>query len=547
MLDMNLAADDGSQVVQNLGKSDLRFLQMDFTALDAAHIQHIVDDGQQVIAGGEYLIQIIAQLFPVAHVGLCQGGKADHRIHGCADIVGHIGQERALGSARVLCRMCRLLQSEVDSLIIGSIGQIQNVLLLALYIAAERNHMEPAHLAGLLVNVLPVPFLLLSGEYTRKMIQHQICFASTHDLLDHMDILADFLFRKTQQLFGIGADIIHPVILRIHHQEHIVHIERKLGKQLVAGEELFVLALELQTVLLDDEQQQKHGQDDGYARYHEGCGGLELVHAGVDHVGGHNTQNRPVLEARGFVDQIVGPPADIKHQRAGIARQEILLQGVDPRFIEALALLQQREDIVNLLQLIAGIVHNDASIGQNRKGTRSSAECGNLQSLHQIAVVEGDGDGLVFEAAVAAPGRGNGKDHDLRLIRNNGIDHHGLLVEYQIRQLLPQIQIAPPALQRNVIAVAGDEEEIGEFVLLPGHVYICRHFLVAFNMFQMRYPHAHPAPVGGNQIIQRLVGLMKDFCQMGNTFRIYCFGNKAKIGIAQPTQSCNQHKTKQHG
>ena len=52
---LNLAADDGLKIVEYFRKIDFRLLQMEFSAFDPAHIQHIVDEGKQVVAGGKDL------------------------------------------------------------------------------------------------------------------------------------------------------------------------------------------------------------------------------------------------------------------------------------------------------------------------------------------------------------------------------------------------------------------------------------------------------------------------------------------------------------
>ena len=75
-------------------------LQGDPAAFNAAHIQHIVDEGQQMLAGGGDLFQVINDLIPVVNMGGRQRGEADDGVHRCADIVGHIEQELPLGAVR---------------------------------------------------------------------------------------------------------------------------------------------------------------------------------------------------------------------------------------------------------------------------------------------------------------------------------------------------------------------------------------------------------------------------------------------------------------
>jgi len=41
--------------MKNLGQTDFGLFEMDFTALNTAHIQHIIDKRKQMIAGGENL------------------------------------------------------------------------------------------------------------------------------------------------------------------------------------------------------------------------------------------------------------------------------------------------------------------------------------------------------------------------------------------------------------------------------------------------------------------------------------------------------------
>ena len=59
LLGVHLSADDGLDVVQHLGQVDLGFLQLELAALDAAHVQNIVDERKQVAARGEGFGQIV--------------------------------------------------------------------------------------------------------------------------------------------------------------------------------------------------------------------------------------------------------------------------------------------------------------------------------------------------------------------------------------------------------------------------------------------------------------------------------------------------------
>ena len=83
-----------------------------FSAFDAADVQHVVDQGQQMLGAFTDFFKTVLNL----RLGLLlQGdiGKTDDGVHGRPDIVGHIIQEGGLGAACVLgfcqCVLQRLL------------------------------------------------------------------------------------------------------------------------------------------------------------------------------------------------------------------------------------------------------------------------------------------------------------------------------------------------------------------------------------------------------------------------------------------------------
>ena len=73
-------------------------LQLDLAALDAAHLEDVVDQGEKVLAGQIDLCQVFLYNRRI-RFRLRQIGIADDRVHGGADIVGHVEQELAFGQA----------------------------------------------------------------------------------------------------------------------------------------------------------------------------------------------------------------------------------------------------------------------------------------------------------------------------------------------------------------------------------------------------------------------------------------------------------------
>ena len=224
LLGVNLSADDGLDVMQHIGQVGFLLLQLDAAAFDSAHIQHIVDEGQQMVAGGQNLGQIFPHLVGVFHIGHRQRGKADDGVHGGADVVRHIGQESTLGSVGALGRLHRILQILIDFAFLGAVGHHNDVFFLFLNVPAQGGHVEPAHLAGLLVDIFPVPLGLPAGGDGGQLIQHQHGVLAFHQTVHRMDVGAGVLLRDAHQLFDVGAEVVHMEAIGVQHDEDVVHV-----------------------------------------------------------------------------------------------------------------------------------------------------------------------------------------------------------------------------------------------------------------------------------------------------------------------------------
>ena len=97
-----LADDDGVDLLQGLGEGELLLPDGHAPGLDAAHVQDVVDDPQQVVGGGADLFQIL--LDPVAGAGVVHGDvvEPDDGVHGGADLVAHVGEKGRLGLVGLL-------------------------------------------------------------------------------------------------------------------------------------------------------------------------------------------------------------------------------------------------------------------------------------------------------------------------------------------------------------------------------------------------------------------------------------------------------------
>ena len=242
--------------------------------------------------------------------------------------------------------------------------------------------------------------------------------------------------------------------------------------------------------------------------------------AHVQHIVGDDAQQYPVLKARRLIDQIVVLIVDGEGGGAGILKEEALLKGVDFLLGAGGTLLKHGKEIVDIGVQISGVVYHHPAVGPGDITGGLAVKGGDLQCTNQIGVVEADGNGLIGKVPVGSGPGGNGKDDDLRLTGHHGGHRDILPVQNQIRQAVLQIQIAALPCQRAVVALPGDEVEIGKavFLLCLGKVGI--DLFGAFRLVEVGLPQLQRAPVPAHQIVQGQIGLMVDLRQVGDALGV---------------------------
>ena len=75
--------------------------------LHLAYLQYIVDEGQQVIGGNHHFLMIGLNQLRIAEMAFVDLQQSHDAVDGGADIVGHIGEEQALGLVGGLRLFCQ--------------------------------------------------------------------------------------------------------------------------------------------------------------------------------------------------------------------------------------------------------------------------------------------------------------------------------------------------------------------------------------------------------------------------------------------------------
>ena len=116
LLALHTAVNDGTEVVEHVGKPHLLLLQFGTPTLNAAHVQHIVDEREEVVARHRDFLQIVSHRLLVVDVRGSQRSEADDGIHGRTYVMAHAVEEGRLGLIGMVGHGQSLLEEQVVAL-----------------------------------------------------------------------------------------------------------------------------------------------------------------------------------------------------------------------------------------------------------------------------------------------------------------------------------------------------------------------------------------------------------------------------------------------
>lgn len=102
--------DDRSDIAGQLGRGD--WLVGDYlgTILDLAHLEHVVDEREQVVCRYVHLLAVLLHENRVVAMGLVYLKQADDAVERGADVVGHVAQEDGFCLVGAFCGFERFTQ-----------------------------------------------------------------------------------------------------------------------------------------------------------------------------------------------------------------------------------------------------------------------------------------------------------------------------------------------------------------------------------------------------------------------------------------------------
>ena len=380
--------------------------------------------------------------------------------------MGHIGKEGALGAVGVFGGGNGIRERLIHLPVGGAVRQNQNVLGLSLDLAAHGNHMEPAPLPCLLMDIFHIPFALLAAGKPFQKVLGAVGGILRVQQRQGIDIFAHTLPRQTQQPFHVRADIICLVGLCIQHQENVVHVLGQLLEQLVPAQNLVILAAQLDVTPARNQQNDQHGNRQNNAGYNLHRAQPKLIHTGIDDIHGDKPYQDPVLDAGAFVHQIVSCAAQRYLTVSADTFCKVIGKVLHLRLGKVGIIAQYRNKVIDGFLSLCDIFNHNLPIRVDNIAAGSSAKRRIVHGFHHNAVVAADGNGIVGKAAVNTLGFGADKHQHRVLPRQNRVHHNVVLVGKLLVEVALQTKITRFAAGCYVVTVVRKKVDFGKPQLL---------------------------------------------------------------------------------
>jgi hypothetical protein len=87
--------DEFEGAVEHVAKRHFAGFDVQLAGVDLGEVEDFIDYAEQLVAGGEDLLEGVAGLFGVLVIALADLGETEHAVHRRTDLVAHVGEEFA--------------------------------------------------------------------------------------------------------------------------------------------------------------------------------------------------------------------------------------------------------------------------------------------------------------------------------------------------------------------------------------------------------------------------------------------------------------------
>ena len=243
LLVVDLGGHDGHEAFHRLRQIEVLLRQPQVPALDLRHVEHLVDEPEQVTARGGDLREAVLHALRVVQIHRGDGGQSHDGVHGCANVVAHGIEEVGLGTARALGLAERVFQRVVvRNLALFHVGDIlhrkQHARHLVGGVALQRQHggLQPANLArvGILQAILEVQIRRVRRQMFANVLRRELGLHALGFLVvaeARLPVVAEhmvFAVARQVVLDALVLQILVGVSDQIDHREALEERQRRV-------------------------------------------------------------------------------------------------------------------------------------------------------------------------------------------------------------------------------------------------------------------------------------------------------------------------------
>ena len=239
LLVVDLGRHDGHEAFHRLRQVEVLFRQPQVPALDLRHVEHLVDEPEQVTTRGGDLREAVLHALRIVQIHRGDGRQSHDGVHGRANVVAHGIEEVGLGTAGALGLAERVFQRVVvRNLALFHVGDIlhrkQHARHLVGGVALQRQHggLQPANLArvGILQAILEVQIRRVRRQMLANVLRREL---GLHALVAEarLPVVAEHMVLAVARQVVLNAlvlQILVGVSDQIDHREALEERQRRV-------------------------------------------------------------------------------------------------------------------------------------------------------------------------------------------------------------------------------------------------------------------------------------------------------------------------------
>ena len=212
----------GSHAIDHVRQAEYFARKDHLAAFDLGDVEHVVDDGKQMVGCQIDLVEALFELLVVAEVFSRYLSHADDRVHGRADLMAHVRQEIGFRLVRSFGGHHRVAHGDLQRLFVGYIAKHDEQLQLAFILERSHRVEHPARSAAPRLTESELPLLEAFYCTAAYAVEQVAALFRKRDLVGDAALAHDIGHGIAEYLARFRHDGRYDrVVGRIHVHRHI--------------------------------------------------------------------------------------------------------------------------------------------------------------------------------------------------------------------------------------------------------------------------------------------------------------------------------------